>query len=638
MPPRAAVAAAGPEPCEVARRETLRALARRAALWCSSGGEPEGRADESARTMTKEDVEAAAHGLWEMATDARARGAEDFHLAPEAFDAVVGLMEADDGIVTPAARRYALAAAWSLAVSARGRAGLLAAKGFKSADDDAGEGGAVIASAVSLLDAASAALERLEAEEAETAAETAKRAFAEEKRAESVGDAPDPEETPVGDGAACGGGGVFRGSRRDERGRRRVRGRRVRVGRRAGTSRVVRGGGSRGGGSGGGPARRLPRRFRANPPTPSRSSSTRRRRLRRPGGGYVVPRRVRARRPVLLRARPGVWRRASRRAGGTPRVSETHAGLRAAAARALASTLIRDGDCRKRAIKSGGFGALVKLAADAANDDVRRAASETVASFAREPRIVSKVKTLDADVKTCARAMRRCLEAAPPALFETKCSDPDPALLKKKPSRVAKDTARAVCASMAGMLRALARRAASARKRAAADGDPARFAAATKPVTDGVLSQMVTHAHAVSTGAAGDGRFFFGETHAAASFGVLAALAEDRASCERLVRLGDRPRTPPPFTTEELETFQLEAFQARKEGRQYTQPVRVKAEWDPTLSVVETCKKTLSFSDQKSKSGSGEEGCARVAAAVVLARILEHESGTTRKRTSPRTI
>ena len=133
----AAVAAAGPEPCEVARRETLRALARRAALWCSSGGEPEGRADESARTMTKEDVEAAAHGLWEMATDARARGAEDFHLAPEAFDAVVGLMEADDGIVTPAARRYALAAAWSLAVSARGRAGLLAAKGFKSADDDA---------------------------------------------------------------------------------------------------------------------------------------------------------------------------------------------------------------------------------------------------------------------------------------------------------------------------------------------------------------------------------------------------------------------------------------------------------------------------------------------------------------------
>jgi hypothetical protein len=303
--------------------------------------------------------------------------------------------------------------------------------------------------------------------------------------------------------------------------------------------------------------------------------------------------------------------------GGTPRgKASTHASLRAAAARALASTLIRDGDCRKRAIKSGGFGALVKLAADAANDDVRRAASETVASFAREPRIVSKVKTLDADVKTCARAMRRCLEAAPG-------SDPAP---RRKPSRVAKDTARAVCASMAGMLRALARRAASARKRAAADGDPASFAAATKPVTDGVLSQMVTHAHAVST-ARRQKTFFFGETHAAASFGVLAALAEDRASCERLVRLGDRPRTPPPFTTEELETFQLEAFQARKEGRQYTQPVRVKAEWDPTLSVVETCKKTLSFSDQKSKSGSGEKGCARVAAAVVLARILEHERG-----------
>ena len=72
----AAVAAASPEPCEVARRETLRALARRAGLWCSSGGEPEGEdgGDEArARVMTKADVEAAAHGLWEMATDARAR-------------------------------------------------------------------------------------------------------------------------------------------------------------------------------------------------------------------------------------------------------------------------------------------------------------------------------------------------------------------------------------------------------------------------------------------------------------------------------------------------------------------------------------------------------------------------------------
>ena len=199
----AAVAAASPEPCEVARRETLRALARRAGLWCSSGGEPEGEdgGDEArARVMTKADVEAAAHGLWEMATDARARGAEDFHDAPEAFDAVVGLMEADESIVTPAARRYALAAAWSLAVSARGRAGLLAAEGFKGADDGDSGSGAVVASVAALLDAASAALDRLEAEEAKKAtAAPAARAPAEEedKRAgESVGgDAP--EEAPV---------------------------------------------------------------------------------------------------------------------------------------------------------------------------------------------------------------------------------------------------------------------------------------------------------------------------------------------------------------------------------------------------------------------------------------------------------
>ena len=295
--------------------------------------------------------------------------------------------------------------------------------------------------------------------------------------------------------------------------------------------------------------------------------------------------------------------------GGTA-LAVTCAGLRATAARALASTLIRDGDCRKRAIKSGGFGALVALAADAGNDDVRRAASETVASFAREPRVLSKVKTLDADVRTCARAMGRCLAAADPG-------SADPA---RKSSRVAKDTARAVCASMAGMLRALVRRAASARSAPPRTATPP-LAAAIKPVSDSVLSQVVTHAHAVST--TSSNRAVFGEMHAAASFGALAALAEDRASCARVVRLGDRPRTPPPFTEAELEAFQLEAFKARKEGREYAPPVRVKAAWDPALSVVETCKKTLARGGKR--GGSPDEACARVAAAAVLARVLEHE-------------
>ena len=115
-------------------RDAARAGAARGAVVLERRrAEGEDGGDEArARVMTKADVEAAAHGLWEMATDARARGAEDFHDAPEAFDAVVGLMEADESIVTPAARRYALAAAWSLAVSARGRAGLLAAEGSRA--------------------------------------------------------------------------------------------------------------------------------------------------------------------------------------------------------------------------------------------------------------------------------------------------------------------------------------------------------------------------------------------------------------------------------------------------------------------------------------------------------------------------
>ena len=64
------------------------------------------------------------------------------------------------------------------------------------------------------------------------------------------------------------------------------------------------------------------------------------------------------------------------------------------------------------------------------------------------------------------------------------------------------------------------------------------------------------------------------------AIGIIATLCEDRSHCERLMLLGARPETPPPFTAEEIAEFELAEFKARREGKKFVRPVREKLPWD----------------------------------------------------------
>ena len=602
-----------PEQASKTRAETVFKLAQRAGVMLAEDYEPPEGGDEKGESTTQpvtQILEQVAHQFWEMSSDARRRGATDLGYTRNAYDAILGFLEAPDEIVTPKARLSACAAAWSLAVSVSGRTGLLKSKGFKAIDDHSedSEGRAVVSALRELVDKANdavAAAELIEGkvrksevkdeevpvttETTETAETTGTAETTKESSAPVAEDKPMDQEVVEGDAPAG-----------DD--------------------------------------------TQAQETTPAESTSTETPPTVSPiqtatlspeeqeahslfthtvntVGVLSVDKHFRA---AYAKQDPSFATLIKACGDGkSSEMESSFAKLRANAANVLASSLIRDGECRKRVVKSGGFSDLVKLTADHGNPDVKLAAAETCASFAREPRVVSKVKSLDADVKVGARAMSVMLKTS---------LDDGVASKSSKERKVIRDTSRAVSASMAGMIRGVARRAQSAKRKAADTNDPNAFAAATKPIADSIISQMVTHCTTVSSAS----RSLVSEMTVASSFGVLSSLAEDREMCERAVRLGDRPKTPPPFTVEELETFQLEAFQARKEGREYTQQVRVKAEWDPSLSIIEMLSKILrkgrkgkkqKEGDAKNHTGSykKDEGCARVAAAVVLARVLEHE-------------
>ena len=78
------------------------------------------------------------------------------------------------------------------------------------------------------------------------------------------------------------------------------------------------------------------------------------------------------------------------------------------------------------------------------------------------------------------------------------------------------------------------------------------------------------------------------ERNVASALGCVSAMALDREHCARLVDAGARPSTPPPFTAEELDAQELEAFKARKAGKEYQRPTRTKPLWDPRTSAIET--------------------------------------------------
>ena len=100
-------------------------------------------------------------------------------------------------------------------------------------------------------------------------------------------------------------------------------------------------------------------------------------------------------------------------------------------------------------------------------------------------------------------------------------------------------------------------------------------------------------------------------------------MALDREHCARLVDAGARPSTPPPFTAEELDAQELEAFKARKAGKEYQRPTRTKPLWDPRTSAIETIAVIL--------RDESPAGVARAAAAASLALVLEHPAADPRE-------
>jgi hypothetical protein len=621
----AQIASRNPEPSAVARLDVLRKLGTRTKMLLNQ--EAFDVMDSSAKKSTQSTLESTARQLWEMSCDSRILG-QATGFQPESFAAIVGFLEAPGTIVTPTARRNACAAAWSLAVSTSGRSGLLSSKGFGECneDEDGGDGVAIVRALRKLVASANAAVAKLETaaitETKNKAAENAKNAVAfVELENESLGSDTGIHAEALPDETVAPGEGTEHAAVTD-----------------TGDAPAVAETDADAVDETQAPTSETP----ALMPTPEGTKEP-------PGtqekdvtpepqmsseesdtialfthamntiGVFAVDHRFRA---AYARADP-TFTTLIDACGGSV-MNQTLSHLRATAARTLASALIRDPGCRKRAVRSGGFGAMLLLTAETRNPEVKLAASTTCACFAREPNVVAKLQTLDADLQTNARAMAGCLavslERSSPRTHHEKKRD--------------RDTARAVSASMAGMIRAAVRRASRAGKKAATVHDQkpafANTTTTTTPIPTATLSQMVAHAHALSVSS----RVLVGEMQVAASFGVLAAIAEDRTTCERAVRLGDRPQTPPPFTETEMETHQREAFQARKEGREFVAPVRVKAIWDPKLSVLETCAKTLCKGSSKGNPGNRvgdktktpgpEDGCARVAAAVVLARVLEH--------------
>ena len=113
------------------------------------------------------------------------------------------------------------------------------------------------------------------------------------------------------------------------------------------------------------------------------------------------------------------------------------------------------------------------------------------------------------------------------------------------------------------------------------------------------------------------------ERNVASALGCVSAMALDREHCARLVDAGARPSTPPPFTAEELDAQELEAFKARKAGKEYQRPTRTKPLWDPRTSAIETIAVIL--------RDESPAGVARAAAAASLGLVLEHPAANPRE-------
>ena len=239
----------------------------------------------------------------------------------------------------------------------------------------------------------------------------------------------------------------------------------------------------------------------------------------------------------------------------------------------------------KRAAEEAAEKAAEKAAEEAAEKaalDAAKADAESRGLEWEPPRLSEKEAAARETAEAAARA-----DADAKAAAEAAAAAADAAVQARE---LIPDLIRALAASMSGMIRAVVRAGASA-----LDEDTLRF--------------VLLHARRAVDAPRG----VVNDRGVAAALRVLAAVAEDREQCDRMVTQGERPRTPPPFMQEEIERFELEEFQARKDGVKYVRPVRVKPLWDPRASVFESVKACLAMSQD-----DDPDGVARVAVRVVV--------------------
>ncbi len=538
--------------------------------------------------------EAALRGMWEMATNAREFAAESF--TPAAYDRVASALASDEtsgGAHSELGREYACRVAWSLACVARARAGLLAGRDPAETKPDPD---APPTAMVGLVAAAKKAATR--APDDAFGADARDRLFDAavgalgvlfvDKRARDAYLAVDPGFETLA--SACAGSSLGSDGSDDAENRRKVA-------------------------------------------AEAMSSA--------------LVRDADARRKLI-------------KAGGFERLANLakdsdHVGVKLAAARAMSSYASSGPRGEKALARMKKLEKALAIASDAVEWTARellgppapspqeaKEADDAFEAVARRraalERAVAEREAADAAAKTDAETRMVAWEPPPPPeeaaelrrLNETTAAENAAKALEAEEAaaRSAKivgrdalpETLSALSFAVAGLLRA-----SFGKKNAAAESAADNSAAAERSSGAGFAmsdSEMLKTLARVRATADAHRAGTLDERNVASALGCVSAMALDREHCARLVDAGARPSTPPPFTAEELDAQELEAFKARKAGKEYQRPTRTKPLWDPRTSAIETIAVIL--------RDESPAGVARAAAAASLGLVLEHPAANPR--------
>ena len=340
---------------------------------------------------------------------------------------------------------------------------------------------------------------------------------------------------------------------------------------------------------------------------------------------------------------------------------------RLSAGETLASIMLRDYDARGSLVKSGGYGSLSSLL-ESDNAAIRLAASAAMGIFAKDPASQEQVaqeknlsETIDSLTRTLKTSLTELVGPAPPTVTELYEAEKAAKAAALKAEEEAEAKAAAIAAAKAraealgeewvepeseeetpdagGTVKRVMSTVSVAELEQIQEESAALKAstiplmaatiencitalwglvratlANTESLSDEAMLRLISFCRRAHDGVQNDA---ITENAVFTAIGIIATLCEDRSHCERLMLLGARPETPPPFTAEEIAEFELAEFKARREGKKFVRPVREKLPWDYTHSVIECIKHWLTVAPY-------DEGRTRTMAAVCAGLILEY--------------